>query len=235
MALAHTDDPPVPTSAHLRAADFQDVRQVATVFQKAVEHHLPAGARDAVGLARRQPDQDRRQHRVAPVSDCRDFHDRPAMPLHHQISGEIAERLLLFQLLRGYFSLNHDFRFSGNFERHRFTSHELHRPVSDRARNSQLVQAIREIGRRHIVDVGERTQNDRHGQRLAAALRVGIMIEHGVMRRTDSGEQTIRRSKVAAVHSHVADAGLGIARNKWTCDTRIAAKSRFLNRRRKHR
>ena len=157
------------------------------------------------------------------------------MPLHHQISGKIAERLLLFQLLRGYFSLNHDFRFSGNFERHRFTSHELHRPVSDRARNSQLVQAIREIGSRHIVDVGERTQNDRHGQRLAAALRVGIMIEHGVMRRTDSGEQTIRRSKVAAVHSHVADAGLGIARNKWTCDTRIAAKSRFLNRRRKHR
>src|SRR4029077_16710039 len=174
--------------------------------------------------------QNRRQHRIAPVRDRGHFHHRPAVSLHHQVSGKIAEGLFSFELLGGYFSLDNYFSLCRNFEWNCFATDDFHGPPSDSTGHGHLVKAIGKSGRRHIVDVRQRPKHNGDWKRFIAPFGVGIVIEHGVMRRADASQQAIRRPEVPAVHSYVANTALVIACNKRTCHPRVTAETWLLHR-----
>ena len=83
MGFLHTNHPPVPATAHLGATNFEHFRHRAGVAQMVVKHHLPAGARDAVRLTRRQTNENRREDRVTSHGDRFDIDDGAKFTLDH--------------------------------------------------------------------------------------------------------------------------------------------------------
>src|SRR5713226_1979217 len=76
MAFRHSNHPPVPTSAHLGTTNLQYFGKIAAIFEEMVQHHLAAGARDSVALARRQSHKYGSENRIMPVGNRFNVDDR---------------------------------------------------------------------------------------------------------------------------------------------------------------
>src|SRR5207253_1567795 len=135
MALLHPDNPPVPTAAHLRTGNFQNLRHSAAVLKKVVEHHLAAGAGNSVRFAGRQPDENCRKDRVAPMGNRLDVDYRTQSPFGHEVTRVVTERFAPLLPMDRHLPFDDNLRLGWNFQWNRFARYEVHWPAADATSN----------------------------------------------------------------------------------------------------